>query len=277
MLLEVQDFLAEAFRRREPVVDDPAVTARSAVHVAGNARVSPAEQVDIYRRQFWLRHVDCLREDYPALLHLLGDDGFQALCEGYLQAFPPKTPSLRDLGADFPAFAASYTGFPSDRQSLAVDLARYENAFVDVFDGAELAPLDLGKIQGVSDDFWSRARLVVHPHLALVQAHHKVHLLRYLAKHGEPPELTEFLERREEPYFIALFRLDDVVRYEVLPREAFLLLVELRAGYPLTEALARVLEALGPEAGAGLETKVAGFFQMFAENRFIVDVVDPSA
>ena len=54
----------------------------------------------------------------------------------------PRTPSLRDLGADIVRFAEVYPGFPTDRRGLAIDMVRYENAFVDVFDGPEYAPLN---------------------------------------------------------------------------------------------------------------------------------------
>src|SRR4051794_23791320 len=98
-------FLSETFRRDDPVAGDPAIAERSRVHVAGNDRVTPAEQVDIYRHQFWLRHRDSLLEDYPGLAYVLGEEGFEAFCRAYLRAHPPRTPSLRDLGADIVTFA----------------------------------------------------------------------------------------------------------------------------------------------------------------------------
>ena len=42
--------------------------------IAGNDRLTPEEQAEIYREQFWLRHRDVLRDDYPALRHLLGEE-----------------------------------------------------------------------------------------------------------------------------------------------------------------------------------------------------------
>jgi hypothetical protein len=67
--------------------------------VTGNDRLSPAEQVDIYRRQFWLRHEDCLAEDFPALRAILGEPLWEAFVRDYLTEIPPTAPNLRDLGA----------------------------------------------------------------------------------------------------------------------------------------------------------------------------------
>ena len=48
-LAELQAFLAVALRGETPIPDDPALAATTRVHVAGNDRVSPEEQADIYR------------------------------------------------------------------------------------------------------------------------------------------------------------------------------------------------------------------------------------
>src|SRR5689334_17295103 len=97
-LEELQGFLEQAFRRHEPIVSDESAAAACGAHVRGNDRLTPAEQTDIYRRQFWLRHIESLQEDYIGLAHVLGEDGFDAFCHAYLDAHPPRTPSLRDLG-----------------------------------------------------------------------------------------------------------------------------------------------------------------------------------
>lgn len=275
MLPELQHFLARALRTHEPIPETPALASEAGQFVAGNPRVSPAEQVDIYRRQFWLRHIDSLREDYPGLAYVLGDDGLEAFCHAYLEAHPPRTPSLRELGADVPAFAAKYTGFPRQFASLAVELAAYETAFVDVFDGAEVPALDPAKLAAMPADGWERARLVVHPRLVLTSVHHPVHELRYRVKLGEQPDLASYAERRDAPTHLALYRKDDVIHYEVLEPEAFALLVAFRAGKPLPAACAEVSAGLTPEAASALEARLGSLFAHFTACRFLVDVELP--
>jgi len=161
-------FLAEAFRRSASVADDPALAARCADHVTGNARLTPAEQVDIYRRQYWLRHLGSLAEDYPGLEVTLGKPAFEAFCRAYLEANPPTSYALRDLGHGIVAFADGYEHFPAGLEDLARDLVRFEHAFIDVFDGAEPPPLDPAKVQEMPEEAWSTARIVLHPLLRIM-------------------------------------------------------------------------------------------------------------
>jgi hypothetical protein len=272
VLDELQGALATLFQRAEPVVGDAGASLVSARHVTGNDRLSPAEQVDIYRRQFWLRHHDALLEDYPGLALVVGDDAFEAFVRAYLVAHPPRTPSLRDLGADVPAFAARHGGFPPRRRAIAVEMARYEHAFVDIFDAAEPPRLDVAKIQSVSPEGWSRARLVLHPHLVTMTVRHPVHRVRYDLKAGAPVDVDAAAVPAPEPFHLALYRKDLVVHYEELEPEAHRLLEALRAGAPLAPACAALAEGLAPEDAALLEARVGAWFQRWTASAWIVDV-----
>ena len=266
-LVEVQTFLADVFRRLEPVADDAPLAEVCARHVAGSDRLSPAEQVDIYRRQFWLRHIDSLREDHPGLCYILGDDGFEAFCRAYLSAHPPRTPSLRELGADVAAFAEGWEGFDPQRRALAVEMARYELAFVDVFDGADVPPLDPQKLAALPDEAWETARIVLHPLMARMRFDYPVHRLRYAIREGKQPELPA-----AEPTRVVLFRRDLVIHYEELQPLAHELLEALAAGEALVGAMNRLAAAAGPAAEAELQASVGDWFRQWAAWGWIVDV-----
>lgn len=77
-LARVQAFLKDAFQRPGPIPGDEALAPLVAEHVTGNDRLTPAEQADLYRRQFFLRHVDVLLEDHPGVAHYLGEQAFEA-------------------------------------------------------------------------------------------------------------------------------------------------------------------------------------------------------
>jgi hypothetical protein len=61
-------------------------------------RTTPVERLEIYREQFWLRHRSSLVEDFPGVSGILGRRAWAALIEGYLEAHPPHSYTLRDLG-----------------------------------------------------------------------------------------------------------------------------------------------------------------------------------
>ncbi|AUX22621.1 hypothetical protein SOCEGT47_031250 [Sorangium cellulosum] len=253
-----------------PLPDDAELAARCGAHVAGNERLTPAEQADIYRRQFWVRHIDALREDYPGLAHVLGDAGFDAFCRAYLAAHPPDSFTLRDLGSHVVAFAAAYDGFPPAVRDLARDMARYEHALVALFDGAAPAPLDPAKVTGMPADGWTTARLVLHPLLALLALRYPVHLLRGELRQGRTPALPA-----PRPVHLAVFRraADLTMRCEELDPLALSLLEALGRGVPLVAACEAVAAGAGAAAGAALSARVGAWFQQWTSAGLIVDVV----
>jgi hypothetical protein len=267
-LAEATGSLAEWFRRASPIPGDSAIEAACARIVAGNDRLTPAEQVDIYRRQFWLRHVDSLRDDYPGLEHVLGTGAFEALCRAYLEQHPPSTPSLRDLGADIVRFAERWDGLPPDRRAIALDMIRYEHAMIDLFDGPSTPPLDPAKLAGMPDDAWDRARIVLDPLLVPMELAHPVHRVRFAVKAGQRPALPA-----PEPSRVVLFRKDLVIHFEELEPEPFELLGLLARGEPLVAACSRLASGLDDAQAAELEARVSGWFQRWASLGWIVDVI----
>jgi hypothetical protein len=264
---DLMTFLAGAFLRTRPIPVDGALTVACAARVTGNARLTPAEQTDIYRQQFWLRHIEALREDYPGLVYILGEDGFESYCEAYLAAFPPSAPSLRDLGHAMATFAPSYTGFPPEKQLLAVNMVRYEHAMIDVFDGADPPPLDPETLRTLPDSAWETARILLHPLLVRMQLDYPVHLLRSALRKGDTPGLPDPATSR-----IVLFRKHLAVCFEPLEPDAFALLEALGEGEPLVPACNRIAANLSGEAASRLATQVGGWFQQWAAWGWIAGV-----
>lgn len=272
-LHELQGFLASALRREEEIADDASVSATARKYVAGNDRVPPEEQADIYRRQFWLRHHEALSQDYQGFIKLVGDEVFDALLHAYLNAYPPRTPSLRDLGAALVPFAERWDGFPAELRGPALDLLRYEHAFIDLFDGAEPPPLDPQKLASLPEDAWERARIVLHPLLARLRLEYPVHRYRLAVFFGEsdtPPPPPE-----RAPVCLALYRRDFGIHFEELEPTAFALLEALAAGEPLVSACDRLAATLDEAAAEALQNDVGTWFQRWTALRWIVDVVLP--
>jgi hypothetical protein len=272
-LVALQAFLGAAFRRETPIVDDPEVARAAGVHVAGNDRLTPAEQADIYRQQFWLRHFDALAEDYPGLAALLGGDAFDDFVTAFLTANPPRRPSLRDLGEGITTFAEGYAGFAPEHRAAALEMIRYENAIVDVFDAAEPPPLDAAKLAALPEDAWERARIVLHPQLVRRKLAYPVHTFRIAARAAADAgdEAPPFPAPRE--VHLALFRRELTVSYEELPAEAFALLEALGQGEPLVPACNRLAGTLGEAEAAALGANIGPWFQQWTGWRWIVDVV----
>jgi hypothetical protein len=272
--------LSGAFRSGTPIPDDPALAAVCREHVAGNDRLTPAEQADIYRRQFWLRHLDALGEDYPGLAHVLGERGFDAFCRAYLAAHPPASFTLRDLGNDIVRFAGAYDGFPPERRALACDMVRYENTLVELFDGATPPPLDPAKVTSMPEEAWSTARIILHPLFVRMRLEYPVHRMHSALKRaaGADPQAPPNLERPSPlpapgVVHLALFRPDLTIRYEELDPAAFALLEALGRGIPLVPACEAVAAELDGAASAALAASIGTWFSQWTRWGLIVDIV----
>ncbi len=264
----VQAFLQEALRLEEKIVQQPELAPRVAEHLSGNDRLTPSEQADLYREQFFLRHVESLEEDHAGLVHFLGEERFDALARAYLRAHPPRTPSLRELGADLARFVATWDGVPADLRELCTDMARYELVLVDVFDAADVPPPDGARLAQIPEDVWLTRPLVWTPHLRLLASGYPVPELRLAAKKGK---ISEDLPPRE-PAYHGVFRRDDVVVFERLSAEAFQLLVLLTGGESLASACDRLSASLTDEEAAKVEAEVGAWFQRWASWGWILDV-----
>lgn len=276
----VQVFLTEAIQRPAALAEDPERAKICALHVTGNERLSPAEQVDVYRRQFWLRHDESMEEDFPALAEILGEERWEPFVEDYLAAHPPFTPSLRDLGASVNAFLENWDGLPPGKEAFCREVARYELAFVDVFDGADPPPLDPAKLAALSPTDWERATLTINPLIRRMRFDHAVHRLRLAVRdrkksgQEERLDIDAWLAQRDNtrPVYLALFRKECVVHFEDLQADAFRMLEALAEGDTLLGACAKVAEGKSEAEAQKLIQEVGGWFQRWASWGFIAAI-----
>jgi hypothetical protein len=249
---ELQRTAAELLRSRRALPVRPDAIAFASAEISGNSRLSPVEQLEIYREQFWLRHTSALLEDFPGVAGIVGQADWERLCEEYLEQSPPGSYDLADLGHAFPELVAKSDWL--EHRELVTDMARLEWAYVVAF-GAEDAPrLDPARIASVPDDAWETARLVLSPSLTLLRVSYPVVALRrQLVVPGE--DAVQIPER--EPASLAVFRRELATRVEPSSEVAFALLEGLRDGKALMPAIQAAsertstsLDEIGAELGA---------------------------
>ncbi len=270
-LATLQSELGELLRRFESLEQHPCEAVRDTVAriVAGNERVSPHEQAEIYRDQFWLRHRDSLREDFPALAYLVGDESFEALARAYLLACPPDSYTLRDLGLRLGDFAAAYDGFDPELAGPARELACFELSFVRAFDAADVAPLTVERVTALPPDQWPGARLGIHPHLELFALEYPIFELRPSLRAGLEPD--RIIARA--PAFVAVWRASDkTVYHRVLAPTEHALLTALRDGLPLGDACNRAARELSEPEQEALLAALSRWFRNWGEAGWIVSL-----
>jgi hypothetical protein len=269
-LRATQELLGNLLRRFDAIDHHPDGSVRDALAavVSGNDRLTPLEQAEIYREQFWLRHRDSLYEDFPGLLRFLGHEAFDELAKSYLLAHPPSSWTLRDLPLKLAAHVADYDGFDPEQRDAARDLCRYELAFVPIFDAADVAPLDPAKLQAIAPEAWSRARIVLHPALTLFTLDYPVHRYRAAVRNEEEPPRLDCAVTH-----LGLWRAGDLrVRHAELGADEIELLRALQGGELLGSACERAAERTGIEAER-FAAQLQAWFASWAERGWVVDVV----
>lgn len=269
-LAELQRFVAEALRRERALDRDAAMAEAAARHVGGNDRLSPVEQLEIYREQFWLRHTSSLVEDFPGLGGIIGQSDWEKLVEGYLAAHVPTSWTLRNLGSDLPAFVERATWLP--HHELCIDMTRLEWAYIELFDGPEAPPLDPAKVASVSDDAWERAVIVTSPVFRLLETRYPVAALRRALR--ERPNDTHSIPDARTTH-LALYRAKNRSLYhKELSPGAYAMLQALVDGTPLIAAAERAA-GRAPDEAATIESSIGAWFQDWGARGWIVDVVVP--
>jgi hypothetical protein len=265
-LAELQREMVGALRHGRSLASEPHWADFATAHVSGNERLSPVEQLEIYREQFWLRHTSSLVEDFPGLGGILGQTDWEKLAEQYLREVVPESYTLRDLGCQLPRVIAQAAWLP--HQALCLDMARLELAYIEVFDAPDSAPLAPERLTGLAEDDLLRARLAIAPSVRLLSLEYPVADLRR-ALRVESDEAVAIPEPAAQ--HLVVYRRDLRLWDMPVSRVAFALLAGLARGMPLGAAAESAAQT--PEAEAELGAKIGEWFREWTTKALICDVL----
>ncbi|MCU1273475.1 MAG: hypothetical protein JWO48_906 [Bryobacterales bacterium] len=219
-----------------------------------NDRLTSFERIEIYNRQYWFRLIDCLHDDYPGLRAVVGQARFSRLVVEYLDRYPSRCFTLRNLGSRLEQFLAERPELIQPRAALAMEMARFEWAQVVAFDGEAKKPVTVDDLLGVNP---ARLRLALQPYITLLELHwplddwsialkKSVNVLRSEASNAVESEQPKAIRRpklpKKEAVFVAVHRYENSLYYKRLEPEAFRMLSALRDGRSLESAVAVVTE-----------------------------------
>jgi hypothetical protein len=131
------------------------------------------------------RLVDALREDYPKIAALLGDERFYALAEAYVREHPSRHHDLGRMGVHLAAFLRAH---PDPARPDLADLAALEWARSEVFFEVEAAPVRQDALAALSPEQSLDVRFRLAPALRRIAVEHDaVRLARPRAWDAVPP------------------------------------------------------------------------------------------
>jgi len=249
--------------------------------VIGRSRnLTSVERLSIYHNAYFARLLECLRSIYPMLARTVGEEAFDALAIGYLQASPSRSYTLDRLGDDFMGYLDQTrpdrddAGRPTEEwPDFLIALARLEWTIGEVFDGPGTegqATLSAESLLAIDAERWPAVRLLPAPCLRTLAFRFPVNdyftSLRQTDDGDDLPELPP-----AEPSWLALSRRDFVVRRHALEQGQYELLTSLSAGQPIGAAIEQLAMATTIDLGQ-LARDLRDWFRTWTAAGFFVGV-----
>jgi hypothetical protein len=270
--------LTPAWRMQNRLPEGDNMRAAASEFIKPNDRLSSFERLEIYNRQYWFRLLDCLYEDYPGLLAVLGEKRFLKCVRAYLARYPSDSFALRDLGSRLEQFLRDEPQWSGPHQSLALDMVRFEWAQVVAFDGPSKPPITTDQILDTPAD---KLRLGLQPYLSLLKLDYAVDdfviALKQRATDGLRGEASNAFDsapkavRRKQRIrlpgrtrvFLAVHRHENRLYFKRLEAEAFALLTALSRGVTLADACIEAISSSG-ENEVDWPPKIQAWFKNWA-------------
>ena len=264
-LASLQALVAAAALCPRAIATDRELAKRAEDAIVPNARMSSVAQLDVYREQFWARHVHSLEDDFALAVWLLGEPGFFDLVAAYFAHAPPRSFDLRALGANLPEFARGRAPYAND--PLLLEALGFDWAFMEAYDAPRGAKLDPASLASASESDWPNARVSFDPSVRVLALDHALHDLRGAVRRGERPARPG-----PRPTRLVVYRgAEQLHVVEIEPMAADLLTAP-AAGTPLEAACARVADTHGVCDAEALGPKVGAWFQEWTARGWVTDV-----
>lgn len=212
--------------------------------VTPSKELTALERLDVYRRGYYARLVECLVDDYPVLQHALGEEAFEELSHAYIAEHPSKSPSLNYFGRHMADFCRTQ---PLPSPGFAADLAAIEWAIVLSIHAPTAPTLTSEELATVPGERWPSVCLKANPSLCILHQEYPANAYLQAFRNDADPSVPE--AKRTS---VAVYRTQmRVWRLELTP-PMVTLFEALKSGATLAESLNRVAPELEgtPEAEA---------------------------
>lgn len=213
-----------------------------------------------YRNNVLANYRHALRDTYPVVLRLIGEDCFDQAANAYARATPSESGDLYDFGAGF----GDFLGMHPATRGLAYlpDVARLEWAIERAERAPEAGPLDLARLAAAIDAHFADLGFLLHPSARLLASAYPVLTIWQVNQPGYEGDPSVDLGLGGERLLV--IRRDLAVQLDPLGAGEYDLLTALAAGRLLDEAFAA---ALAQDEGFDLNL----FLRRHVQARTLVD------
>lgn len=122
----------------------------------------------VYRNNVVVGLIDALKQSFPAVTRIVGDEFMTAMTRIYVADEPPSSPILLNYGAGFADFIKGFE--PASTMPYLADVARMERAWHEAYHACEIVPLDPSTLAGLAPHDFELVIFTLHPSLRLVSS-----------------------------------------------------------------------------------------------------------
>jgi hypothetical protein len=212
-----------------------------AAQLAGARGQSGTAGLAVYRNTIRANYRRALKESYPVILALIGEDCFNQAADQYSRAVPSVSGDLYDFGASFGDFLSGYG--PTRALPYLRHVAALEWAVEAAERAPEVKPLEVSRLAVVAPQRLPGLRLLLHPAARLLASPYPVLHIWQVNQPGYGGEPTVDLGEGGDRLLVTRHGAPVVI--ERLGAAEYAWLSALAAGETLVSAVARAL-ALDP-------------------------------
>lgn len=159
-------------------------------HIAGDHNLSAQQRLSIYQSGYRLRLREVIDNDHPVLGSYLGDDLFEQMVEGYIEAAPSKYRSLRYYCDPLPDYLQRDSFF--NQYPHIAELARFERCLLSSFDAPDRDTASVETLQQLPPELWPQMQLRFHPSLQLFSSQYNaVEIWQAIKGEQAPPDPSQ--------------------------------------------------------------------------------------
>lgn len=127
----------------------------------------------VYRNNVLVGLVEALRQRFPVIERLVGDEFARAMFGAFARAHPPRSPLMMRYGEAMPAFLETFP--PVGRLPYLADVARLEIARGAAYHAADAAPIGTERLAALAAADPDDLRLELHPGTQVLRSRFPVH------------------------------------------------------------------------------------------------------
>jgi len=132
------------------------------------ARGSKERRLGVYRTNTLNSLTDVLGAAFPVVQRIVGERFFRALAQAFIEAHPPRQPTLFRYGGELPKFVATFE--PAKTLPYLADVATLEWARIESYFAADQEALNPARLSDVAPEHLEDITFSAHPSLRLVQS-----------------------------------------------------------------------------------------------------------